>query len=191
VKNLFAIFHGMINLSAKSARTPQDMAQSLRGRLDALMRAKDLIRPGIMGTEAHSEQTTVGDVVRTVLQPYDDGTAHERIGISGPDVAVGAKAVTSLALALHETATNAAKYGALSVPSGAIRIKWEARDDDLHFEWEETGGPAIVAPPEAGGFGSVLIERSIAAQLGGKFDYDWRRNGLMLRVTVPLNRLEV
>ena len=70
VKNLLAIFQSIISLSARSARTPQEMAQSLRGRLDALMRAKDLIRPGIMGTETHSERTTVDEVVRTVLQPY-------------------------------------------------------------------------------------------------------------------------
>jgi two-component sensor histidine kinase len=191
VKNLFAVFHGMINLSARSARTPLEMAQSLRGRLDALMRAKDLIRPGIMGTEAHSERTTVDEVVRTVLQPYDDGTSRGRIVVSGPDVPVGAKAVTSLALALHESATNAAKYGSLSKPDGAIRIKWETQGGDFHLEWEETGGPMIFAPPQAGGFGSVLTERSITGQLGGKIEYDWRRNGLKLSVTVPLDRLGV
>jgi two-component sensor histidine kinase len=191
VKNLIAIFRGIISLSARSARTPQEMAQSLRGRLDALMRAKDLIRPGIMGTEAHSERTTVDAVVRTVLQPYDDGTSRERIVVSGPDVPVGAKAVTSLALALHETATNAAKYGALSEPNGALRVKWETQGGDFHLEWEETGGPEIVAPPQAGGFGSVVTERSIAGQLGGKIEYDWRRSGLKLKVIVPIDHLGV
>jgi two-component sensor histidine kinase len=190
VKNLFAIFHGIISLSARSARTPQEMAQSLRGRLDALMRAKDLIRPGVMGTEAHSERTTVDEVVQTVMQPYDDGS-RERIVADGPDVPVGVKAVTSLALALHEIATNAAKYGALSEPGGAIRIKWEAQGGDLHFEWDETGGPVIIAPPQAAGFGSVLTERSITGQLGGKIEYDWRQNGLKLRMKLPLDRLGI
>jgi two-component sensor histidine kinase len=190
VKNLFAIFHGIISLSARSARTPQEMAQSLRGRLDALMRAKDLIRPGIMGTEAHTERTRVEEVVRTVLQPYEDATSSARILVSGPDVPVGTHAVTSLALALHEIATNAAKYGALSEPNGSIRIKWETEGGDFHLDWEETGGPVIVAPPQTGGFGSVLTERSIAGQLGGKIEYDWRRNGLRLSLTVPLDRLE-
>jgi two-component sensor histidine kinase len=133
----------------------------------------------------------VDEVVRTVLQPYDDGTSRERIMVSGPDVPVGAKAVTSLALALHESATNAAKYGSLSKPDGAIRIKWETQGGDFHLEWEETGGPMIFAPPQAGGFGSVLTERSITGQLGGKIEYDWRRNGLKLSVTVPLDRLGV
>jgi two-component sensor histidine kinase len=139
---------------------------------------------------AASERTTVDALVRTILQPYDD-TSRERISASGPDVVVGATAVTSLALALHESATNAVKYGALSEPNGAIRIKWETRGDDFRLEWEETGGPAIVVIPSAKGFGSVLTERSITNQLGGKIDYDWQRNGLKLMMTVPLTRLSV
>jgi two-component sensor histidine kinase len=190
VKNLFAVFMGIIGLSARSARTPQEMAQSLRGRLHALMQAKDLIRPGIMGTEAHVERTTVDEVVRTVLRPYDDGASSERIVIGGPDVSVGETAVTSVALALHETATNAAKYGALSEPNGAIRVTWEMHGGDFHLEWDETGGPVIVAPPHASGFGSELMERSIAGQLGGKIEYDWQRDGLKLTLTVPLDRLK-
>ena len=102
---------------------------------------------------------------------------------------VGAAAVTSLALALHESATNAVKYGALSEPNGAIRIMWATQGDDFRLDWEETGGPAILVAPNARGFGSVLTERSIISQLGGKIEYDWQRNGLTLRMTVPLNRL--
>src|SRR6185295_17737901 len=111
LKNLFAMIDAMITLSVRSARTPQEFAEALRGRLAALLRAKELVRPGIMGTEhATSERTTVDELVRTILQPYDDDTARERVSASGPDVVVGATAVTSLALALHESATNAVKY---------------------------------------------------------------------------------
>src|SRR5215470_18083518 len=191
LKNLFAMVDAMISLSVRSARTPQEFAQALRGRLAALLRAKELVRPGSMGTEHASERTTVDALVRTILQPYDDNTSRERISASGPDVVVGATAVTSLALALHESATNAVKYGALSEPNGAIRIKWETQGDDFRLEWEETGGPAIVVVPNAHGFGSVLTERSIISQLGGKIEYDWQRNGLRLRMTVPLDRLWV
>jgi two-component sensor histidine kinase len=192
LKNLFAMVDAMISLSVRSARTPQEFAEALRGRLAALLRAKELVRPGTMGTEhAASERATVHALVRTIMQPYDDDTSRERISASGPDVVVGATAVTSLALALHESATNAVKYGALSEPSGAIRIKWETHGDDFCLEWEETGGPAIVIPPKAQGFGSVLTERSIIGQLGGNIEYDWQRNGLKLRITVPLDRLSV
>jgi two-component sensor histidine kinase len=191
VKNLFSIIQGMIRLSARSARTAQDLAESLLGRLDALMRAKDLVRPGMTGSEqAQSERTTLDVLVRTVLRPYADDTYRERIFASGPDVQVGANAVTSLALALHESATNAAKYGALSGPKGAVRIEWDVLRDGLHLEWKETGGPLIVAPPQAHGFGSVLTDRSIMGELGGKIDYNWRLDGLKLRITIPLARLE-
>jgi two-component sensor histidine kinase len=190
VKNIFANFHSMISLSARSARTPKEMADALRGRLDALLRAKDLVRPGIMGTEHESKHTTMDALVRTVLQPYEDGSPA-RIILSGPNVPVGAKAVTGLALALHETATNAVKYGALSRPSGSIRVTWGASGDDLHLEWDETGGPLIDGAPLARGFGSILTERSVIGELAGKIEYDWRRNGLRLKVSVPLERLVV
>jgi two-component sensor histidine kinase len=188
VKNIFANFHSMISLSARSARTPKEMAEALRGRLDALLRAKDLIRPGIMGTEHESKHTTMDALVRTVLQPYEDGSPA-RIILNGPDVPVGAKAVTGLALALHETATNAVKYGALSRPSGSIRVTWGASGDDLHLEWDETGGPLIVGAPLARGFGSVLTERTVTGELAGKIEHEWRRNGLRLKLSVPLERL--
>lgn len=191
LKNLFAMIDAMIGLSVRSARTPQEFAQTLRGRLAALLRAKELVRPGITGTENASERTTVDALVRTILQPYDDGTARERVSAVGPDVVVGATAVTSLALALHESATNAVKYGALSDPNGVICIKWKTQGDDFRLEWEETGGPAIVVGPSAHGFGTVLTERSIISQLGGKIEYDWEQSGLKLRITVPLDRLLV
>jgi two-component sensor histidine kinase len=182
----------MIGLSVRSARTPQEFAQALRGRLAALLRAKELVRPGIMGTEhTTSERTTVDALVRTILQPYEDDTSRKRISAKGPDVVVGPAAVTSLALALRESATNAVKYGALSEPNGAIRIEWETPGDDFRLDWEETGGPAIVAAPSERGFGSVLAERSVIGQLRGKIEYDWQRKGLKLRMTVPLGRLLV
>ena len=192
LKNLFAMVDAMISLSVRSARTPQEFAQALRGRLASLLRAKELVRPGVMGREhAASERTTVDELVRTILQPYTDDTSRERISASGPDVVVGATAVTSLALALHESATNAVKYGALSEPNGRIHIKWETQGDDFRLEWEETGGPAIVVTPNAHGFDSVLAERSVVSQLGGKIAYDWQRTGLKLSMTVPLDRLSV
>jgi two-component sensor histidine kinase len=188
LKNLFAMIDALIGLSVRSARTPQEFAQSLRGRLAALLRAKELVRPGILSTEhVVSESTTVEALVRTILQPYDNDTSGGRISTNGPDVLVGATAVTSLALALHESATNAVKYGALSEPNGAIRITWQTLGEAFHLEWHEVGGPATVSP-EARGFGSVLTERSIS-QLGGKIGYDWQRSGLKLTMTIPLDRL--
>jgi len=97
--------------------------------------------------------------------------------------------VTGLALALHETATNAVKYGALSQPTGSIHVTWDASDQDFHLNWDETGGPAIDVTPQARGFGSILTERSVTGELGGTIEHDWRRQGLRLKLSVPLERL--
>ena len=83
--------------------------------------------------------------MRTILQPYDDATSGERIGSKQTDILVGATAVTSLALALHESATNAVKYGALSEPDGAIRITWHTLGDASALSGWKVGGPALVA----------------------------------------------
>ena len=91
----------------------------------------------------------------------------DRIIASGPEVPVGEKAVTSLALVLHETATNAVKYGGLSKPNGSIHIGWSTQGDEFWLQWEESGGPAITHPPTTRGFGSKLAERSVVSQLGG------------------------
>ncbi len=191
LKNIFATIDAMIGLSVRSARTPQELAQALRGRLAALLRAKELVRPEMAGTEQANERTTVEAVVRTILRPYDDDAFRERIRVAGPDVGVGAVAVTSLAMALHESATNAVKYGALSKPDGMIRIDWRTQGDECRLEWEESGGPAIAGDPSAHGFGSVLTERSIVRQLGGTIAYDWKRDGLKIGMTIPLDRLLV
>lgn len=189
VKNMFAVFQSIISMSARSANTPQDMATSLRGRLDALMRAKDLVRPGIIGHQAHRERTTVGEVVRTILEPHDNGTDGRIVAI-GPEVSVGPSTVTSLALALHETATNAAKYGSLSEPNGTVQVMWKADGDRFELVWEENGGPPLVSPPQAQGFGTQLTERTITGQLSGEIQYHWMRSGLKLTMAVPLERLE-
>lgn len=192
VKNLFAIASGMVTISARSASTPREMAQVLHGRLNALARANELIRPGLIGTEQDQDRTTLDQLVKTILLPYvDEARAKDQecIIIDGPAVPVGGNAVTSLALALHETATNAAKYGALAAPKGCIRVDWHVKDTDLHLRWEETDGPALTSPPQIQGFGSSLVQRSIAGQLHGQIKYDWRQDGVTVHVTVPLERL--
>ncbi len=125
-------------------------------------------------------------LVQTVLSPYMD---RECILLNGPAVPVNESAVTSLALILHETATNAAKYGALSAPEGCIRVEWAVREADLYLRWQESEGPTIAEPPSAHGFGTTLVERSVTGQLQGSVEYDWRPEGLTVHVVVPLERL--
>jgi putative addiction module CopG family antidote len=193
LKNLFAVASSMVALSARSAQTPQEMSIVVRGRLDALARANDLIRPGLIGADEEQHKgSTMDALVRTVLSPYVDNARledRECIFINGPPVPLGGDAVTTLALVFHETATNSAKYGALSAPTGRIHIAWTATETGLDLRWEEKDGPRIVEPPKAKGFGSELVKRSVTSQLHGTIEYDWQPHGLAVNIAVPLERL--
>jgi two-component system CheB/CheR fusion protein len=137
-------------------------------------------------------ESTLGDLVRTILLPYVDPAGNgndRRIVIEGPEVAIGGEAVTSLALVLHELATNAAKYGSLSTRSGRVRISWTVKEDRLALSWEEQGGPLIKGAPEREGFGSLLARRSVNGQLDGKLAFDWNAKGLIVNLSVPMERL--
>ncbi len=192
VKNLFAIAGGMVSLTARTATSPRDMAVALRGRLDALGRANDLIHQDLPETVGRSAEQTRGldALVRAILLPHmEDIEAATRVRIGGPPLDIGALSVTTLALILHELATNAAKYGALSVPEGRVAVEWSISGDLLDLHWRERGGPMITTPPAAHGFGSALVERSVVGQLHGSLEYDWRAEGLELQLSFPLDRL--
>lgn len=193
VKNLFAVASGMVSLSARNARSPQDMAASLQGRLNALARASDIIQPKSGAAEEDPERVaTLEKLVWAIVPPYlEHGPpgSMSSITVSGPDVALGPNAITGLALFLHETATNAAKYGALSWVEGRLRVEWRSTGSAVHLTWIESEGPEVKGPPSVSGFGSVLAKRSIAGTLGGAVDYDWKPEGLRVDVILPMERL--
>ena len=194
IKNLFAVASGVVAMSARSARTPQDMAASVRDRLAALTRAQELTRPGLIngGEGAGGRDTTLHALVGAMFAPYADperGNGRDRVILDGPDVPVHGSAVTSLALVLHEFATNSAKYGALSLPDGVVRFESAADGDALLLTWREEGGPALDGEPDGEGFGSLLAQRTVAGQFGGRLLRDWRPEGLVIRMSVPLAAL--
>jgi two-component sensor histidine kinase len=180
----------MTMLSAKLAKTPRELAHSLLARFDALSRAHKIVMPGIMGSEVKGERTPLIDLIKTILRPYMEvNSGSERLIVRGPELDIDSNAVMSLALFLHESATNSAKYGALSRDTGLVHIGWITPGDELQLVWEETGGPAIVIPPKSTGFGSTLAKRSITDQLGGTIAFDWIPQGLKLTIKIPLKRL--
>ncbi|MBF9232707.1 sensor histidine kinase [Microvirga alba] len=187
VKNLFAMASGMVALTAKTAQTPRDMSVVLRGRLQALARAHELIRPAITGDEPAGRETSIDEIVRVVLAPHID--QETQMSIDGTLFPVGPRAATSLTLVLHELATNASKYGALSVHEGQVQISWTHDDSTLLLLWQETNGPRIATAPAAEGFGSQLARTSVTGQLGGDIHYDWRSEGLHVRIRLPLDFL--
>jgi PAS domain S-box-containing protein len=192
VKNLFAVVGSIVALSARFAHSPQDMAAATQQRLNALARAHDLTRPGVTGSmELTGTATTLHAMIRTIFLPYagEQAREHERLIVQGDDISIGAGSVTDVALVLNELATNAVKYGALASQSGTVRITSEQQDSELILTWEERGGPAIDVDPDQDGFGSKLTKQLVTSAWGGSMSHDWRREGLVLRISVPISAI--
>ncbi|HET6534654.1 MAG TPA: HWE histidine kinase domain-containing protein [Sphingomicrobium sp.] len=178
VKNLLSIAAGLTELTSRSAASTADMTRELTQRLTALGRAHDLVRPlpGEQGKAA-----LLADLLSVLLAPYEDTAAFSgRITVAVPRMGVGERTATTLAMVIHELATNSVKHGALSSDTGVLNISSATDDNDLILTWAETGGPAIEGKPDMRGFGSKLIARSIAGQFAGAIDYDWQPTGLVV-----------
>lgn len=186
VKNLLAIATALTAITSRSASTVQDMTGQLIERLGALGRAHDLVRPLPNGQGAAA---LLGDLISVLLAPYDNmGAFSGRLKVSVERLGVGEKAATSLALVIHELATNSMKYGALSTPDGTVDVSSSTEPEaaSLCLTWTERGGPPVEAPAAPDGFGSKLVQRSVTGQLGGTIDYEWSKGGLI--VTLEVNR---
>jgi len=187
VKNLLSIASALTDLSSRSAESTEEMAKELTGRLAALGRAHDLVRPLPGGQGA---ATLLGDLLAVLLAPYDDlGAFKGRIRIAVERMGVGEAAATALALVFHELATNSMKYGALGLPTGTLDVSSVAEGDMLVLTWLERGGPNVDAPHGEVGFGSRLVQRSVTSQLGGTIHHNWEAGGLIVTLRVDRARL--
>jgi PAS domain S-box-containing protein len=191
VRNLFALTGSLISLSARSASSVKELDEALRSRLMALSHAHELTLPVLTETEIMpARPSSLADLVSTVFAPYDcPGQDGQRIVAQGPDIQIGGKALTSLALLLHEFATNAAKHGALSTPSGRVNVSWTTARHALELTWEEHGGPSLFHEPAREGFGSALARAAVTGFLGGQLARDWTPEGLEIHLSVPLDHL--
>ena len=188
VKNLFAIASALTAIAARSAATTTEMARDLTQRLTALGHAHDLVRPA--PGQAEDKAARVGDLLTILLAPYGDGrTVGDRIHISVPELQVGETAATTLALIVHELATNSIKYGALSKAAGTLDIACIASADEVVMIWTERGGPSPVEPAGPRGFGSKLLAQSVSGQLGGSVSFEWPTEGVI--VTLRMSRARV
>jgi two-component sensor histidine kinase len=190
VKNLFALAGGLVTLSARTAVTPKELAHKVGERLGALSRAHALTLP-IQAKEPVSQSAMLQDLIATIISPFEGQTSagKARIAVSGIDMPITGQAVTSFALLLHEFATNAAKYGALSVPAGHVEIAVCDADGRLELTWRERGGPPV-AEPVAEGFGSLLARTTVTGQLNGQIARQWLPEGLLIRLSIDRTRLD-
>ncbi|WP_425965019.1 PAS domain S-box protein [Rhizobium nepotum] len=189
VKNLFTLASSIVSLSARTATTPAELAAAVCDRLAALSRAHALTVPrASVEREHHTRKTTLHSLLKTILAPYDQDTASHVV-IIGPDVAITENSLTSFALLLHEFATNAAKYGALSVGQGSVEIVCEDKEDVFTLTWTEKNGPPVKRTSDGGGFGTLLGRATVRGQLDGEIHRDWKPEGLVIRLTAASNRL--
>ena len=176
-RNALAVIQSIIRLTR--AKSVDDYVQAIEGRIKALARAHTLL------SDSRWHGADLGTLVAEELAPYRAG---DKIQCSGPDISLQPATAQGLALALHELATNAAKHGALSSPTGKIRLDWQLQADALTLHWVENGGP-IIGPPSARSFGLKVIVASIEQQLGGKAAFDWDRKGLRCLLSIPRSEL--
>jgi two-component sensor histidine kinase len=180
VKNTLASVQSMAVLTMRHTDSPAAFNRAFLSRLQALSITHNLL------TETQWTGAAVGDLVKRELQPYA-AQGERRVEARGEKVELKPSQVISLGLFLHELATNAAKYGALSTPAGRVQVSWQCRGDGrlLNLQWRECGGPPIVAPTRQG-FGSRLIEQTIRDAMRGTLTVDYAPDGLRCEVAVPL-----
>ncbi|KAB1081435.1 PAS domain-containing protein [Methylobacterium soli] len=181
MKNLLAMVQSIATQTMRSATDVDSAKEILAARLIALGRAHDLLMGGALGS------TKVLAIVRAALEIHTDRPSRFRL--VGPDLEIGAKPALSLALMLHELATNAAKYGALSVETGHVAVNWEvvpgAGEPLLRVSWAELDGPPVT-PPSRKGFGTRFIERGLAGQVSGTVALTYEPGGVTCTVTGAL-----
>ena len=181
LKNTLAMVQAIANQTLRRANSLPEAQASFEARLIALGKAQDVL------VSEYWERAGLREVVDNALAPHID-TPH-RFRIQGPELRLSSRCSLALSLALHELATNAAKYGALSVESGRIEVTWRVAGADpdavLSLDWIESHGPLVVAPAQTG-FGSVMIERSLGGYFKGRAKISYPPDGVRFALSAPV-----
>ncbi len=185
IKNVFAVISSLIALSARQHPQARDFALSARGRINALARAHEFVRPYSQDTDPGGGATTLHAFLAALFQPHVGEDQQARVMIEGEDVTFDDQAATAIALLFHELATNAAKYGALSNADGRVVLRTSSVGDRFLLIWKESGGPPVIETPLEDGFGSVLSRSVVEGQLDGRLERTWLNEGLRVEVDLP------
>jgi two-component sensor histidine kinase len=180
MRNLLALVQAMARQTTVAGRSGEEYRDAFLGRFNALVQAHDV-------AFSHNGAADLQQVVERTVAPYA-GSPAGVIVEPGPTVPLGSGQIMSLSLILHELATNAVKYGALSVAAGQVRLRWEIEEASaprLRLVWQESGGPPVAAPASSG-FGTQLIEFAANRELGGRVELNYAPAGLMVEIVAPL-----
>jgi PAS domain S-box-containing protein len=175
VNNTLANARAIAKLSFRDSNIDPEALRTFENRLVNLSKAHSIL------TAERWESVGLRDLVSATLEPFGD-----RFHLSGPDFQVRSESGVALSMALHELSTNAAKYGALSLPSGSISITWDVAGDRFELSWDERGGPPV-APPSRTGFGSLMLERVLSGQINGSVEISYRAEGVRCEISAPIN----
>ncbi len=176
VKNTLSIVQSFAHQSLRSGSSPEEAGAAFEGRLTALASAHKVL------TRENWDNVSLIELVTDALDPHNDtGT---RFAIEGDDIAVSPKSAITLVMTLHELATNSTKYGALSAADGYVRIRWGIADGRFRLEWKDVDGPPC-GDPARKGFGTRMLTRALAAELGGKAALHFERDGLRYEIEAP------
>ena len=177
VKNTIANIQALVIQTSRNAETLTGFVKGLEGRIQAMAKAHSLL------SQSRWEGVSMERLLREELSLYASGTTA--VTLVGTDIQLTPKSALSLSLAIHELATNAAKYGAFTLPGGHVAVSWRpATDGGVELSWTETGGP-LVDQPRRRGFGSTLIERALAMETGGRAILHYMRTGVVCDIFLP------
>lgn len=176
VKNTLAIVQSFAHQSLKSSASVEEAGAAFEGRLIALASAHRVL------TRENWDNVSLIELVANSLDAHNDtGT---RFAVEGSDMAVSPKTAITLAMTLHELATNSTKYGALSSAEGYVRVSWGNADGRFRMEWKDIDGPPV-REPDRTGFGTRMLTRALASELGGKAVLQYERDGLRYSISAP------
>jgi two-component sensor histidine kinase len=184
-KNLLSVVQAIASQTGRTVDTFEEFQRRFADRLQGLAASHDLL------VLQDWQGALLTDLVRDQLAPFTD-PGSERITVSGPHIMLRPEAAEAIGLALHELATNAVKYGAISVPGGHITISWAFEDHDIEprllVNWIERGGPTVT-PPSRKGFGHIVFERLVTKSLNGSVAIDFAPEGLIWKLSIPTSNL--
>lgn len=183
VKNMLAVIQALVLRTSDGAQTLDEFSDNLRGRIHAMTETHRLL------SESHWEGAELGAIVKGELAAYRSEDSAN-VEVNGPDVLLRPRAAAAVSMALHELATNAAKYGAFSTTEGRVEVEWERLDADrgLRLRWAESGGPAV-ATPSRRGFGSRAIEQALGYEMNGSVRLEFRPGGVSCEVVLPAGEI--
>jgi len=183
VRNTLATVQGVMNSTARTAETIEDYQWAFSGRISSLARTHALL------TEEIQQFVSFPHLLRQEIGIYCEGDSS-RIALDGPNVELPSQLAVPLGMTIHELTTNAFRHGALSTGEGHVKVTWSihAGSDKrvLICHWRESGGPAVI-PPARHGFGSMILTRVLAQQIGAKVDVDYAPGGFKLTAEIPLD----